>query len=248
MPPSFSREELERYDRQLRIEGFGLEAQGKLKEARVAVVGLGALGCLSALSLALAGVGELILIDRDRVELSNLNRQVLYRQADVGKPKAPLAAERLRSANPYVRTRGLEVELDEHNALELLEGADVVVDGLDNWRTRLAVNDACVELGIPFVHAGVRSFYGQIMTIVPGQGPCLRCVIRATPPEEENIPVLSATSMTLASLEALEAIKLITGLGEPLVGRLLVFDGLRMRVEVLTVARNPRCPACGRLG
>jgi len=248
LPPSFSQEELERYDRQLRIEGFGLEAQEKLREARVAVVGLGALGCLSALSLALAGVGELVLIDRDRVELSNLNRQVLYRETDLGKPKAPLAAERLRSANPHVRTRGLEVELDEHNALELLEGADVVVDGLDNWRTRFAVNDACVELGIPFVHAGVKSFYGQAMTIVPGRGPCLRCVIKATPPEEENIPVLSATAMILASLEALEVVKLITGLGEPLIGRLLVFDGLKMRVEVLTVARDPRCPACSRLG
>lgn len=244
--PALSREELERYDRQLRIENFGLEAQEKLKKARVAVVGLGGLGCLSALYLALAGVGELLLIDKDRVELSNLNRQALHWQADLSRPKAESAAEKIREANPHVRVRPLEAEVNEENALEILREADLVVDGLDNWRTRFAVNDACVELGIPFVHAGVKSFYGQVMTIVPGRGPCLRCIIKASPPEEPSVPVLGATAAVLASIEALEAIKVLTGLGEPLIGRLLVFDGLRMRFEELMVQRNPRCPVCSR--
>ena len=237
--------ELERYDRQMRIRGFGLEGQEKLKKARVAIVGLGGLGCPTALYLAAAGVGFLRLIDGGHVELSNLNRQVLYRDSDIGRPKAIAAAEKLREVNPHVRIEPLAAYLDEENALDLLGGVDLVLDGLDNWRTRFIVNEACVRLGIPFVHAGVRAFYGQVITIVPGRGPCLRCIVKAVPPEERDVPVIGATSAVIASIQVLEAIKLITGLGRPLIGRLLILDGLEMRFEEVLVRRDEGCPVCG---
>ncbi|HDI01096.1 MAG TPA: HesA/MoeB/ThiF family protein [Candidatus Bathyarchaeota archaeon] len=245
--PGLSREELERYDRQIRIPEIGLEGQLKLKEARAVVIGLGGLGCPIAMYLASAGIGHLRLIDKGRVEEGNLNRQVLYREQDVGRHKAILAAERIRELNPHVEVEPVVEEVSEDNVEGLLEGADVALDGLDNWHTRLIVNRACVKLGIPFIHAGVKGFYGQVMTILPGKGPCLRCLLRATPPEEPVVPIVGATAAVLASIQALEAIKLITGLGEPLVGRLLVFDGLKMRFEELLVSRRPDCPVCGGL-
>jgi len=238
-------EELGRYDRQLRIRGLGVGGQLKLRRAEVAVVGVGGLGCPTALYLAAAGVGHLRLIDHGLVEPSNLNRQVLYRPEDVGRPKAEVAAERLRELNPHVEVEPVPQTLDEHNAHELLGGADVVVDGLDNWRTRFIVNRTCVELGVPYVHAGVRGLYGQVTTILPGRGPCLRCLVKATPVEEGALPILGATCAILAGLEALEAVKLITGLGKPLVGRLLIFDGLEMKLEEVMVRRDAFCPVCG---
>jgi len=240
--------ELRRYDRQIRIRGFGLEGQEKLKKARVAVIGLGGLGCPAALYLAAAGVGFLKLVDGGRVELSNLNRQVLYRDGDIGRPKAFLAAERLRDVNPHVRVEALAIDVDEENVLDILSDVDLVVDGLDNWRSRFVVNEACVRLGIPFIHAGIRAFYGQVTTIVPGRGPCLRCIIKAIPPEEPGVPVIGATPSLIASIQVLEAIKLITGLGKPLVGRLLIFDGLEMRFEEVLVERDERCPVCASVG
>ena len=244
-PTVLSPEELERYDRQLRIEGFGLEGQLKLKKARVAVIGLGGLGCPASIYLAAAGVGHLRLVDNGRVELSNLNRQVLHWDKDLDKLKVESAAEKLRELNPHVNIEAIPIELDEGNILDLLEGVDLVIDGLDNWRTRFLVNEACVKLGIPFVHAGVKGFYGQMTTILPGKGPCLKCIIKGEPPEEALFPVLGPTPAVLACLQAIEAIKLLVGLGEPLVGRLLVFDGLRMRFEEIIVRRDENCPVCG---
>ncbi len=241
-----SPEEARRYDRQMRVEGFGPEAQLKLKRSCVLVAGLGGLGCPSSTYLALAGVGKLILVDRSRVDLSDLNRQFLYGPEDVGKPKAEVAAERISALNPHVEVEARDESLEEHNIPGLLEGVDLVVDGLDNWRTRLLVNRACVEKGIPFVHAGVRGFYGQATTVVPGEGPCLRCILKAVPPEEDVVPVLGPTPAVMASIQALEAIKLLTGLGKPLVGRILIFDGLNMRFEEIAIRRDPRCPVCGR--
>ncbi len=237
-----------RYDRQMRVEGFGREGQLKLRRACVVVIGLGGLGCPSATYLAMAGVGKLKLVDKGEVDLSDLNRQILYGPEDLGKPKARVAAEKLGSLNPDVDVEALEVELDEDSLPEVLKGADVVLDGLDNWRTRFLVNEACVEAGIPFIHAGIRSFYGQMTTVMPGRGPCLRCILRTTPPEEGVVPVLGPTPGVMGSLQALEAIKVLTGLGEPLVGRLLIFDGLKMKFEEVRVDRNPGCPVCGHIG
>jgi len=245
--PSLSPEELRRYDRQMRVEGFGREGQEKLKKARVAIVGLGGLGCPSSTYLAAAGVGFLKLVDKGVVDLSDLNRQFLYSQEDLGLPKVEVAARRLRALNPHVEVEPIKVELDKEGLLDLFKDVDLVVDGLDNWRTRFLVNKACVELRIPFIHAGVRGFYGQLTTILPGEGPCLRCILRAHPPEEEVIPVLGPTPAVLGALQALEAIKLITGLGRPLIGRLLVFDGLEMRLEEIHVSRDKKCPVCGHL-
>ena len=243
----FSEAELERYERQMRIRGFGPRGQEKLRKACVAIMGLGGLGCPAALYLAAAGVGSLRLVDKGRVELSNLNRQVLYREEDIGRSKALSAAERLKEVNPHVHVEPLPAQVSEENVLDILKGVDVVLDCLDNWRTRFIVNKACVELGVPLVHAGVRSFYGQATTIVPGEGPCLRCIIKANPPEEPGVPILGATSALIASIQVLEAIKLITGLGRPLIGRLLILDGLEMRFEEVLVRRDEDCPICGHI-
>jgi len=244
---ALSPEELARYDRQIRIEGFGREGQEKLKKARVAIIGLGGLGCPSSTYLAAAGVGYLKLVDKGIVDLSDLNRQFLYSHEDLGLPKAEVAARRLRALNPHVEVEPVGAELDGRGLLDLLGDVDLVVDGLDNWRTRFLINEACVRLGIPFIHAGVRSFYGQLTTIMPGEGPCLRCIIKASPPEEGIIPVLGPVPAVLGALQALEAIKIITGVGRPLVGRLLIFDGLEMRLEEIYVGRDKKCPVCGHL-
>jgi len=238
---------LERYDRQLRIHGFGLEGQERLKRASVMVVGLGGLGCLASMYLAAAGVGRLVVIDGDFVELSNLNRQLLHWSGDVGKPKTSSAAVKLRQLNPEVEVVEVASRLDEGVARSLVEDVDVVVDGLDNYRSRLIINKACVESLKPYIYAGVRGFEGRVMTIVPGRGPCLRCLIPLDPPEPQDLPVLGATPGVAASLEAMEAVKLIVGLGEPLIGRLLVFNGLSMSFQTIKVERRPGCSVCGGL-
>jgi len=239
--------ELERYDRQILIPGVGVEGQLKLKSTTVAVVGVGGLGCPSSLYLAAAGFGRILLIDESRFELSNLNRQIHGWQGDVGRLKAEAAREKLMALNPDVEVEALTVKLTQGNVDEVLGDADLVVDGLDNWRTRFLVNEHCVRRRKPFIHAGVRALYGQMTTIKPGEGPCLRCIFPQNPPEAERFPVLGATPALFASLQVMEAVKLVTGLGRPLVGRLLFFDGEEMRFEVVDVERNPGCPVCGGL-
>ncbi|MHC1586110.1 MAG: HesA/MoeB/ThiF family protein [Candidatus Hecatellaceae archaeon] len=238
--------ELERYDRQLKISGFGREAQEKLKSARVVVVGVGGLGCPATLYLTAAGVGKLTLIDHGAVELSNLNRQTLYWEEDLGRPKVEAASEKLRRLNPEVRVEAVYARVREENVYSLLRGADVVVDGMDTFRERLLVNKACVKLKIPFVHAAVHGLTGQLMTVIPGETPCYQCLIPEELPTVET-PVLGAVSGLLGCLEALEAVKLIAGIGRPMAGRLLVFDGLTMEFREVEVKRRDNCPACGGL-
>ncbi|MCD6530299.1 HesA/MoeB/ThiF family protein [Candidatus Bathyarchaeota archaeon] len=242
-----SPEELERYDRQLRIIGWGVESQLKVKGSHVMVVGAGGLGCPTALYLAAAGVGHIAVVDRERVELSNLNRQVLHWSGDLDKPKVDSVAEKLRKLNPNVRVESLQLELNEENIEDLVRKFDVIVDCLDNWRTRFLLNEACVKLRKPLVHAGVHSWYGQITTVLPGRGPCLRCIWPENPPETERFPILGATAGTLGLLEALEVVKLITGLGQPLVGRLLYLDLEIASIEELKVERVKNCPVCGSI-
>ena len=242
-----SPEELERYDRQLRIIGWGVESQLKVKGSHVMVVGAGGLGCPTALYLAAVGVGHIAVVDRERVELSNLNRQVLHWSGDLDKPKVESVAEKLRKLNPNVRVEPLQLELNEENIEDLIRKFDVIVDCLDNWRTRFILNEACVKSRKPLVHAGVHSWYGQITTILPGEGPCLCCIWPKAPPETERFPILGATAGTLGLLETLEAIKLITGLGQPLVGRLLYIDLETMMIEKLTLERVEDCPVCSSI-
>ena len=239
--------ELERYDRQMLISGWGLEGQRKLKASKAAVLGIGGLGCLSSLYLAAAGVGKIILIDKDGFKLSDLNRQILCWQKDLGLPKAEVAKKKLEALNSEIAVEALVAEITNDSVHDLIKDADIIVDGLDNWRTRFIVNSYCVAQGIPFIHAGVAGLQGQMSTIIPGKGPCLRCIFPKDPPEVERFPVLGATPALLAALQVTEAVKIVTGIGESLVGRILFFDGKEMAFETVETERNDKCPICGHL-
>ena len=243
----FSQAELERYNRQMIINGWGLEGQLKLKRANVMIVGAGGLGCPVALYLTAAGVNHIAIVDRESVDLSNLNRQVLYWSRDIGELKVTSIARKLRELNPHIRIEAIQKEVTEENVRELIDDFDVIVDCLDNWSTRFLLNRACVDLRKPLIHAGVQSWYGQITTIMPGKGPCLRCLWLKTPPEKEKFPILGATAGTLGLLEAVETIKILTGLGQPLVGRMLYVDLENCTIEELKIERSKDCPVCGSI-
>ena len=238
-------EELTRYSRQIMIPNWNVEGQLRLKNAKVTIVGVGGLGCPVALYLTAAGVGRITLIDKEKIELSNLNRQILHWSVDIGKFKTFSAIEKLSKLNPLIKFESYEREIEKENIRELIKGSNVVVDCLDNWKTRFILNEACVSERIPLVHAGVHSWYGQITTIMPGKGPCLRCILPKTPKEEEKFPILGVTAGVLGLLEALEAIKIIVGLGNPLIGRILFFDGETSSFQEAKVQRRKGCPVCG---
>jgi len=242
-----SREELERYDRQMRIPGFGVEGQLKLKKASVLVAGLGGLGCPASIYLTAAGVGKLLLVDKETVELSNLNRQILHWTPDVNRLKVESAVEKLRQLNPAVDVEGISMEITEDNVYDLVRKVDLVVDGMDNFKTRFLLNEACVRYSRPFIHAAVYGLEGRLLTVIPGRGPCFRCLIPEEPPEVKPFPVLGTTPAVMATLQATEAIKLIVGIGEPLVGRMLVFNGLTSTFYEINVKRSASCPTCGDL-
>ncbi len=233
-----------RYRRQLPT--IGERGQRRLRGSTVAVVGVGGLGCVAATYLTAAGIGRIFIIDRDVVEESNLNRQFLYGTSDIGKPKADVAAERLRELNPDVDVIASQVDVNGNNIMDLIAEVDLVVDGLDNWKSRFALNDACVRMGVPYVHAGVSGFRGQLTVIAPGRGPCLRCIFKEVE-EERSSPILGPVAGAIGSLEAMEAIKLITETGEPLIGRLLLFDGRSLDFEIIRVERDPECPICSSI-
>jgi adenylyltransferase/sulfurtransferase len=245
-----SPDELQRYHRHLTLPDIGEAGQRRLKEARVLLVGAGGLGSPAALYLAAAGVGHLGIVDADPVELSNLQRQVLHGTADVGRAKVASAAARLHDLNPHVQVSAHRTRLTSANALELLRDHDVVVDGSDNFPTRYLVNDACVLLGKPLVYGSVSRFDGQVSVFGTPDGPCYRCLFRE-PPAPRSVPnceeggVFGVVPGIVGVLQATETIKLIVGAGEPLVGRLLLIDALRMRFHTIEVARDPACPACG---
>lgn len=237
----------ERYLRQVALWGEG--AQRRLLSSTALVVGLGGLGSAAATYLAAAGVGKLLLADFDRVEPSDLNRQVLHWARDVGKLKVESAAEKLRELNPSVSLELVSSRLDSVElARELVEKADVVVDCLDNWRSRFLLNEACVKAGKPMVHAAVEGLSGWVTVVHPRRGPCLRCIFPRDPPERGSVPVAGPLPGAVGALEALEAVKLLTGFGESLVGRMLFYDGAAGSAEVFEVARRPSCPVCGCAG
>ncbi len=243
-------EELQRYARHLSLPQVGRDGQERLKAARVLLVGVGGLGSPAGLYLAAAGVGTLGLVDHDVVEFSNLQRQIIHTTADVGRSKLASAAARLAAVNPAVRLEPHETRLTSANALDILAGYDVVVDGSDNFPTRYLVNDACVLLGKPDVYGSIFRFEGQAAVFWAARGPCYRCLYR-DPPPPELVPscaeggVLGVLPGIVGSIQAVEAIKVILGAGDPLIGRLLLFDALRMSFRALTLDKDPACPVCG---
>jgi len=246
---TLSASERDRYQRHLALGEIGAAGQEKLKAARVLVVGAGGLGSPAALYLAAAGCGTLGLLDCDRVELSNLQRQVLFDSSAIARSKAEAGRERLASLNPEIRVVAHALELKAANVRALFRDYDLVLDGTDRLATRYLVNDACVILGLPLVSAAIHRFEGQVMTYVPGRGPCYRCVFPQAPEGVlancAQAGVLGVLPGVLGTLQATEAIKLITGVGDPLTGRLLTYDALEMRFHEFRVARRPDCAVCG---
>ena len=245
----FSREELSRYSRHLLLPELGVPGQRKLRKAKVLIVGAGGLGTPTALYLAAAGVGEIGIVDPDTVELSNLQRQVLYTTSDVGRPKVAAAKERIEALNSGTRVVPYPVRLTSENALDLLRPYDVVVDGTDNFPARYLVSDAAVLLGKPDVYASVYRFEGQLSVFDAKRGPCYRCLLPEPPPPGlapscAEAGVLGALPGVLGLLQATETAKLLVGRGNPMVGRLLLFDALRLEFRELKVRKNPRCVIC----
>jgi adenylyltransferase/sulfurtransferase len=217
----------------------------RLKRAGVVVAGVGGLGCLAAIYLCAAGVGRIRIIDSDRVELNNLNRQILYWERDIGRYKAESAKEKLEQLNSDVAVEAVKVAITDRNSGELIHGFDVVVDGMDNFPTRFLLNEACVNHGIPFVHGSIYGFEGFMTTIVPYKTPCLRCIYPEPLPKRlEKFPVVGTTPAAIACLQVTEALKLITGIGKPCLGKLLFWDGEDMSFSEIKTIRRTDCPVC----
>jgi molybdopterin/thiamine biosynthesis adenylyltransferase len=243
---SFSEEEVERYARHLVLREIGGPGQQRLKAARVAIVGAGGLGAPAALYLAAAGVGRITLIDHDTVSLSNLQRQVLYEAGDVGARKVDVAARRLAALNPHVRIAPAPSAAGAGNARDLVCDVDLVLDGTDNFPARFVINRACVETGRPLVSGAIGRWTGQV-AVFAGR-PCYRCLVSEAPPDAETcsaVGVVGALAGVVGSMMALEAIKLITGAGEALTGRLLIYDGLAGEARTVRIGADPECPDCG---
>jgi sulfur-carrier protein adenylyltransferase/sulfurtransferase len=247
---SLSKEEILRYSRHLIMPEVGMDGQLKLKRARVLLVGTGGLGAPLGLYLAAAGVGTLGIVDFDKVDFTNLQRQVAFGTSDVGRPKIEAAAERLGNLNPEIQIKSYETQLTSENALEIFRDFDIIVDGTDNFPTRYLVNDACVLLGKPNVYGSIFRFEGQASIFGYPDGPCYRCLY-PEPPPPGLVPscaeggVLGVLPGIIGSIQAMETLKLILKSGDPLVGRLLLFDALGMKFRELKLRKNPDCPVCG---
>ncbi|HLB85436.1 MAG TPA: molybdopterin-synthase adenylyltransferase MoeB, partial [Steroidobacteraceae bacterium] len=248
--PELTREEVQRYSRHLIMPEVGVDGQRKLKAARVLCVGAGGLGAPASMYLAAAGIGTLGLVDFDAVDASNLHRQVIYDTTDVGKRKLEAARDRLTAMNPSVKVVMHELALTSKNALDVLKDYDVILDGTDNFQTRYLVNDACVLLGKPNAYGSIFRFDGQASVFAVKGGPCYRCLY-PEPPPPGLVPscaeggVLGVLPGVIGVIQATEAIKLILGSGQPLIGRLLLYDALQMRFRELKLRRDPECPICG---
>jgi adenylyltransferase/sulfurtransferase len=244
-------DEVRRYSRHLIIPDVGKTGQRRLKNAKVLVVGAGGLGSPALLYLAAAGVGTLGVIDFDVVDESNLQRQIIHGQSDIGRPKAVSAMESVREVNPLVNVVLHEERLDSDNAMQIFEPYDLIVDGTDNFATRYLVNDACVLLGKPYVWGSIYRFDGQASVFWAEHGPCYRCLY-PEPPPPGMVPscaeggVLGVLCASIGSIQVTEAIKLITGIGEPLAGRLMIYDALEMTYRTVKVRKDPECPVCGK--
>ena len=251
VPRGLTPEQRSRYSRHLLLPEIGLEGQQRLLDAKILLLGAGGLGSPTALYLAAAGVGTLGLVDDDEVDLSNLQRQVIHTNERIGMPKVDSAEESIKALNPDVEVIKYQTRLDASNIMEIIEGYDVIVDGVDNFPTRYLLNDASVRLQIPVVSASILGFDGQLSVFAPYDGPCYRCLY-PTPPPPELAPscgangVLGVLPGTMGLLQATEVIKLVTGAGDPLIGRLLLYDALATTFTDLKIRRDPDCPICSR--
>jgi len=247
---NFTNDQIERYSRHILLSEIGGEGQGKLAQAKVLVIGAGGLGSPCAFYLVAAGVGTLGIVDFDKVELNNLQRQILHVTKDVGIPKVESAKKRLLELNPEVNVVTISEKLTSKNTLDLVRQYDVLVDGSDNFPTRYLMNDAAVLTNKPLVHGGIFRFDGQLFTILPHKGPCYRCLF-AEPPPPGLVPscqeagILGAVAGTIGVMQATEVLKLILGIGELLTDRLLVFNALRNGFREVKIRRDPSCPICG---
>jgi len=251
VPRRFTAEQRERYSRHFLLPEIGVEGQQKLLDAKVLLLGAGGLGSPTALYLAAAGVGTLGIVDNDVVDLSNLQRQVIHTTDRIGVPKVDSAEESMKAINPDVNVVKYAERLDASNVMRIIEGYDVIVDGLDNFPTRYLLNDASVRLQIPVVSASILGFDGQLSVFKPYDGPCYRCLYPVPPPAELAPScgangVLGVLPGTMGLLQATEVVKLIVGAGEPLVGRLLLYEALSATFTELKVRRDPECPVCSR--
>ena len=237
--------ERDRYDRQIMIGEIGQEGQEKLKRSRVVVAGAGGLGSPIAIYLTAAGIGLIRLIDHDQVVLSNLNRQILHWEEDIGRKKVDSASGKLRNLNAAVEIEAMAATITEGSVSQLVDGCDVIVDAMDNLPTRYILNRCAVEKNIPFFHGAVNGFQGRAMTIIPGQTACLRCMYRGPVPQEK-FPVIGVTPAVIGCIQATEVIKYLVGIGKLLTNRLLIYDGLKATFSEFTVNKNPNCDHCGR--
>ena len=236
--------EQDRYDRQIMISGIGQEGQEKLKRARVVIAGAGGLGSPIAIYLTAAGIGMIRVIDHDRVALSNLNRQILHWEEDVGRKKVDSARTKLRNLNSTVEIQAIAETITEENISELVGGCDVIVDAMDNLPTRYILNRRAVETNIPFIHGAVNGFEGRVMTVIPGETACLRCMYRGLVPQEK-FPVIGVAPAVIGSIQATEVIKYLAGIGNLLTNRLLIYDGLKATFSEFRLNKNPDCDHCG---
>jgi len=239
-------DELERYDRQIMLREIGEAGQEKLKRASVFIAGIGGLGSPAAIYLTAAGIGRIRLVDHDRVDRSNLNRQVLHWDNDIGRSKVESATEKLKRLNPEVEIEAIEQTITEANLAELLTGFDLIVDAMDNLPTRYLLNKAALDNNIPFFHGAIYGFEGRAMTIIPHKTACLRCVYRGVIPEEK-FPVIGVTPAVIGCIQATEVIKYIVGIGELLTNKLLNYDALNMEFTEFRVKKDPHCEHCSHM-
>jgi molybdopterin/thiamine biosynthesis adenylyltransferase len=239
-------DELERYDRQIMLREIGEAGQEKLKRASVFIAGAGGLGSPAAMYLTAAGVGRIRLVDHDRVDRTNLNRQVLHWDNDIGRSKVESATEKLKKLNPEVEIEAIEETITEANLANLLTGFDLIVDAMDNLTTRYLLNKAALDNNIPFFHGAIHGFEGRAMTIIPNKTACLRCVYRGVIPEEK-FPVIGVTPAVIGCIQATEVIKYIVGIGELLTNKLLNYDALSMEFTEFEVKKDPYCEHCAHV-
>jgi molybdopterin/thiamine biosynthesis adenylyltransferase len=236
--------DLRRYDRQMLISGFGEAGQRKLKSSTAFIAGCGGLGSPIAMYLAAAGVGTLVIADMDIVDLSNLNRQILHWDKNIGEDKVKSAYEKLVQVNPSIKVIPFQGYISEENVLELTRGCDIIMDALDNFEARYYLNRASLYHKIPLIHGSIWGLEGRATTLVPGSTPCLECIFPKAPPREK-FPALGATAGVIGTIQVTEAIKVLTGIGTTLENRLLVYDGEYMEFSEIKIAPNPECHACG---